>query len=156
MKEHVLFREMASRRWRASLQLLLLFSDSASAARSSSSQKATLAYQSLYSVVPVSIAAPGPNERIGNDRFRGTGCEVNVGSAGVVGLRGGRPACPQPVMVSVGSRCVLGKERVVSEVFQPEACHSTGRRTLCFVGTSYMYRHFCCGVSSGLFWNSRH
>jgi hypothetical protein len=90
-----------------SLQLLLMFSDSASAARSSYSQKATLAFQSLYSVVPVSIAAPGPNERIGNDRFRGTGCEINVGSIGVVGLRGDKPALPRPVILSVIGICLL-------------------------------------------------
>jgi hypothetical protein len=48
----------------------------------------------------VSIAAPGPNERIGKARFRGTDLEANFGSVGVIGLRGDRPAWPRPVMVS--------------------------------------------------------
>jgi hypothetical protein len=88
---------MVSRRWRTSL-VFQLFPDSAAAARSRSFQKALFASQSWDSARLVSIEAPGPNERMGNARFLGTGREANVGSVGVVGLRGGRPAWPRPVM----------------------------------------------------------
>lgn len=63
-----------------------------------------MASQSLDSV---SIEAPGPNERIGNARFRGADREINVGSVGVVGLGGGRAAPLPPVMLSVAAAKLL-------------------------------------------------
>jgi hypothetical protein len=46
----------------------------------------------------VSIAVPGPNDRIGKALFRGTGREASVGSVGVVGLGGG---ARRPVILCV-------------------------------------------------------
>ena len=55
----------------------------------------------------MSIAVPGPNDRIGKALFRGTGREASVGSVGVVGLGGVEPR-PRPVISCVVVKRLMG------------------------------------------------
>ena len=64
----------------------------------------------------MSIAVPGPNDRIGKALLRGTGREASVGSVGVVGLGGVEPR-PRPVilcvMVEILTEDIKGQSRVL-------------------------------------------
>lgn len=61
----------------------------------------------------MSIAVPGPNDRIGKAFFRGTGREASVGSVGVVGLGGG---ARRPVILRVMVLRLMGWSRVLVNV----------------------------------------